>query len=404
MNKACTIGTALLFILSVALFFAGCVPVKEKAARDVDAPDHLVQLVSEEIPPLEDDLDIASLCKAIERSLAYYNRLPEDRIFRFGKDAYTTTEMKTSLVAFRDILRGTSDNRRLMDRLREEFNIYQCLGRDGEGSVLYTGYYEPVLEGSKTRTADFPYPIYRRPDDHVVVDLGAFLSKYKGERIIARVDDGKIVPYYTRRDIDVGGRLKDKGLEIAWLSDPVDIFFLHIQGSGTIRFADGSSLQVSYAQSNGRAYRSLGRHLVEQGRMSIGEISLEGIKRYLRDHPDEMHDLLAHNESYVFFRVVDEGPRGSLDVPVTAGRSIATDPAFFPQGAPALIKVKKPIITEKGEIQSWMPFTRFVLNQDAGGAIKGAGRVDLFCGTGARAGIMAGHLKEYGELYFLMKK
>jgi len=390
--------------MSAGLFFAGCAFVKEKPVLEIDAPDHLVQLVSEEIPLLEDDLDIASLCKAIERSLEYYNRLPEDRIFRLGKDTYRTAEMKASLIAFRDIFSTTSDNRRLTERLREQFNLYQCLGRNGEGSVLYTGYYEPVLEGSRSRTPEFPYPIYRRPDDHVVIDLGTFHSKYKGERLIARVDDGRIVPYYTRRDIDVGGKLEGKGLEIAWLSDPVDIFFLHIQGSGTIRFDDRSLIQVSYAQSNGRAYRSLGRHLVEQGKMSIGEISLDGIKRYLRYHPDEMFDLLAHNESYVFFRVVEEGPRGSLDVPVTAGRSIATDPAFFPQGALALIKVKKPVIEEKGEIHSWIPFTRFVLNQDAGGAIKGPGRVDLFCGTGARAGIVAGHLKEYGELYFLMKK
>ncbi len=404
MNKYRRIGILFFFALSMLGLFWSCAPVMEKPVYESAAPDHLVRLVQEEIPRVEDDLDVASLFRAIERSLEYFDRVPQDQLFRFGNDTYTTADMRESLVAFRDILATTLDKDRLMERLRAQFRVYQCLGRDGEGGVLYTGYYEPVLEGSKSRTPEFSYPIYRTPDDHVVVDLGRFRSKYKGERIIARVDDGNIVPYYTRRDIDVVGQLAGRGLEIAWLPDPVDIFFLHIQGSGTIRFVDGSTIQVSYAESNGHAYRSLGKHLVEEGKMSIGEISLEGIKRYLRSHPDEMLDLLAHNESYVFFRVVEEGPRGSLDVPVTAGRSIATDPAFFPRGALALIRVKKPIISEAGEIHSWAPFTRFVLNQDAGGAIKGAGRVDLFCGTGARAGIMAGHLKEYGELYFLMKK
>jgi len=138
--------------------------------------------------------------------------------------------------------------------------------------------------------------------------------------------------------------------------------------------------------------------------MSMDEVSLKGIKRYLRRHPDEMFDILSRNESYVFFRIVEEGPIGSLNVTVTPGRSIATDANLFPKGALAFIRVKKPVIDEKGTIVSWEPFSRFVLNQDTGGAIKGPGRVDLFCGRGRDAEIMAGHMKEEGELYFLVKK
>ena len=402
--KTSVLTGVLLITIFLSGLFSGCTTAVKRPPSEAGTPDHMVKLIPERIPLIEDDLDRASLVRAIEKSLVFLDRIPEDRLFKFGRDTYTAREMKESLILFYEIMGSTLDNRRLAEVLRKKFNVYQCLGLDGEGSILYTGYYEPVLEGSKFRTSRFKYPIYRVPDDHIVVNLGQFRKKYEGERIIARIEDGKVVPYYTRRDIDVDDRLACRGLEIAWLADPVDIFFLHIQGSGMIEFTDGTSIQVSYSQSNGHAYRSLGRHLVEEGKLSIGEISLEGIKKYLNTHPDEMFDLLSHNQSYVFFRIVEEGPKGCLDVPVTGGRSIATDPAFFPQGALAFIKVKKPVINEDGNIISWVPFSRFVLNQDTGGAIKGPARVDLFCGTGSSAGIMAGHMKEYGELYFFIKK
>ncbi|MEA3471131.1 MAG: MltA domain-containing protein, partial [Thermodesulfobacteriota bacterium] len=289
-------------------------------------------------------------------------------------------------------------------RIKETFTLYRAAGKTGSGDVLFTGYYAPLLEGSIERTSLYCYPIYRTPDDHLVINLGRFKRKYEGERLIARIVDGEVIPYYTRKDIDIDECLKEIGLEIVWLADPVDVFFLHIQGSGIIHLRDGSYMNVSYEQSNGHPYRSVGRLLIDERKLSIGEVSMRGIKMYLREHPEEMLDILAHNESYVFFRVVESGPVGSLNVPVTEGRTIATDASLFPKGALAFVRVRKPILDENGKIKSWTPFSRFVLNQDTGGAIKGPGRVDLYCGQGKYAEVMAGHMKEEGNLYFLVRK
>ncbi|MBA7559477.1 Membrane-bound lytic murein transglycosylase A [subsurface metagenome] len=380
-------------------FLAGCA-ITAPERREI-AP--LVPTSPWKALSLVDDLDRASLELAIDRSMEYYNRLPETRKFRFGDRVCTAGELKESLRDFLEILRTSDSDKQRAERIRQTFDIYRSTGRNG-GKVLFTGYYEPILAGSFERTEEYRYPIYRTPDDHIVVNLGGFRGKYKGERIIARIEEGSVVPYYTREDIDMKGCLEGRGLELLWLSDPIDLFFLQIQGSGVVNLPGGGLVQVSYEQTNGHPYSSVGRILVEQGKMSMEEVSLKGIKRYLRQHPDEMFDILSCNESYVFFRIVEDGPVGSLNVTVTPGRSIATDADLFPKGALAFIRVKKPVIDEKGAIISWEPFSRFVLNQDTGGVIKGPGRVDLFCGRGTNAEIMAGHLKEDGELYFLVKK
>ena len=387
-------------LLCLFIFFlVGCATIGPE--RESIVP--LVPVDSCELPALADDIDQRSLELAIYRSIKYYNRLPETREFRLGERVCTAGELKESLKEFLRIIRIPGSVNDRTKRIKQTFDIYRSVGRRG-GEVLFTGYYEPILAGSFDRTPQCRYPIYRTPDDHVVIDLGKFKEKYRGERIIARIEEGKAVPYYTRGDIDIKGSLEGRGLELLWLSDPVDIFFLQIQGSGVVNLPNGDLVQISYDQCNGHPYRSVGRMLVEQGKMSLEKVSLKGIKRYLREHPEEMPDILSCNESYVFFRIVEEGPVGSLNVPVTPGRSIATDARMFPKGSLAFIRVKKPVIDEYGNIVSWVPFSRFVLNQDAGGAIKGPGRVDLFCGRGNNAEIMAGHLKEEGELYFLVKK
>ncbi len=387
-------------LICLCIFFlAGCAVI----APERGGIPPLVPVHPSELHTLADDLDLPSLELAVYRSMQYYNRLPETREFLFGERVCTAGELKESLREFLKIIRMPVSNSDRTEIIKRTFDIYKSIGKHS-GEVLFTGYYEPILAGSFDRTPEYRYPIYRTPDDHVVIDLGQFREKYSGERIIARIDDDRVVPYYTRGDIDINGSLEGRGLEILWLSDPVDLFFLQIQGSGVVSLPGGDLVQVSYAQCNGHPYRSVGRLLVEQGQMSIEEVSLKGIKRYLREHPEEMLDILSCNESYVFFRIVEEGPVGSLNVSVTPGRSIATDASIFPKGALAFIRVKKPVIDEGSNIVSWEPFSRFVLNQDAGGAIKGPARVDLFCGRGNNAEIMAGHLKEEGALYFLVKK
>jgi len=399
MDRLMALNMRIKLLCLLIFFLAGCAVIAPERGEIMP----LVPADPGKMSIMTDDLDQPSLELAVYRSMQYYNRLPETREFPFGDRVCTAGELKESLREFLKIIRMPGSNNDRTKRIKQTFDIYKSVGRRG-GKVLFTGYYEPILAGSFERTPEYRYPIYRTPDDHVVIDLGEFREKYRGERVIARVEDGRVVPYYTRGDIDINGSLEGRELELLWLSDPVDLFFLQIQGSGVIILPGGGLVQVSYDQCNGHPYQSVGRLLVEQGKMSIGEVSLKGIKRYLRAHSEEMFDILSCNESYVFFRIVEEGPVGSLNVPVTPGRSIATDAGMFPRGALAFIRVKKPVIDEDGNILLWKPFSRFALNQDAGGAIKGPGRVDLFCGRGENAEIMAGHLKEEGDLYFLVKK
>ena len=387
----------ILYIIAF-LFFTGCAAKVEKPGVS------LVPITAREYPSLVDDLDRETLELAIARSLEYYERLPERRVYHFGDNDYTIKELRESLLEFREIMKTSDSDETVEKRIRNTFDIYKSIGNDGKGTVLFTGYYAPVLRGSLKETPEYRYPIYRTPDNHIVINLKEFNSKYKGQRIIARFESGKVLPYYTREDIDSRGCLKGRDLEIAWFADPVDLFFLHVQGSGVVSLSDGTYINVSYAQCNGHPYQSVGRLLIDQGKIPPDEMSLKRIKEYLKEHPEEMSDVLGHNKSYVFFRIVEEDPVGSLNVPVTAGRTIATDSTQFPKGAIAFIRTKKPVIDKDGNIIWWMPFSRFVLNQDTGGAIVGPGRVDLFCGTGINAGIMAGHFKEDGELYFLVKK
>jgi membrane-bound lytic murein transglycosylase A len=188
------------------------------------------------------------------------------------------------------------------------------------------------------------------------------------------------------------------------VNDPIELFFLHIQGSGKVRLQDGKYMQVSYAQSNGHPNRMIGRYLLDKGKLSSKELTHKSIKKYLKEHPEEISDIFNYNESYVFFRSVSDGPEGALGLTLTAGRSIATDLDLFPRGALAFIRLRKPVFDKEGNIKTWESFSRFVLNQDTGGLIKGPGRVDLFCGTGPDAEMLAGSLKERGELLFLVKK
>ncbi|NLN59632.1 MAG: transglycosylase [Deltaproteobacteria bacterium] len=362
----------------------------------------LVPVRSGEIVLTGDDLDMASLQLAIERSLAYYDRLSPGLQYRIGSTLYSVQDLKESLLLFLRICLNSASIGERDEKIRENFDIYQAT--HGEpGKVVFTGYYEPELRGSMERTEQYRHPIYRVPDDAVVVSLGKFFPKYKGERIIGRLEDGELLPYPARAEIDGEGCLAGKGLEIVWVDDPVELFYLHIQGSGKIILPDGTEIRINYAQSNGRAFKGASSCLLRSGKITSSQMSLRYVKRYLQEHPEDL-DLLHKNESYIFFKIVPEGPLGSLNVPLTAGRSLAADPAIFPKGGLVFIRARKPILNEKGNLLSWQPFGRFALLQDAGGMIKGPGRIDIFCGSGKGAEHIAGSIKEKGSLYFLIKK
>ena len=364
----------------------------------------LVLVPGDKLPAFSDDMDLASLESAMEKSLQYYDRTAGNGPRRMGDALVDVREQREALVALKEILRGGGSEGVRKQRILETFDVYQSTGSDGKKKVLFTGYFEPIMDGSLEKTEKFQYPIYKSPDDAVLVNLGRFGEKYKNEQLVGRVKNGELIPYYSRREIEELGSLAGRNLEIAWVDDRINLFFLHTQGSGKIRLPDGNLLQIGYSSKNGRPFKSIGRFLLDSGKITPQEISYQAIKRHLREHTAELPEILGYNESFIFFREVKEGPVGSLGVILTSGRSIATDAAIFPKGALAFMRLRKPVLDRQGNIEAWVPFSRFVLNQDAGGMIKGPGRVDIFCGSGDDAETIAGSFKEQGELFFLVKK
>jgi len=385
-------GICLLFLLS-------CSPQPPQEPAGAPA----VRLLSPaEIPDFGDDLDTASLKAAIAGSLTYLGRIPEGKMFPLGERQIPASLLKESLLCFLRLLDGGHLDRTSIARA---FDVYRAGNDENKGGPLVTGYYEPILDGRLAPEEEFCYPLYGVPRDLVTVDLASFdPDRFSGERLTGRLSGNKVIPYYTRAEIDGQGKLKDSGYPMAWLRDPVDVFFLHVQGSGIVRLVDGKSLRVGYAAANGRPYRSVGKVLLEKGVLSSEEMSLQSIRSWLRDHPEMRDEVLWRNESYVFFRWNEEGPLGSLNVPLTSGRSVAMDARFHPRGALAFLETKKPRLDLNGDVLGWEPLRRWVLNQDAGGAIKGVGRVDLFCGSGESAEWTAGRLKHPGAIYFLVKR
>ncbi len=353
----------------------------------------------------KDQGDRESLIQAIDQSLAYLSHTPSDTLLQFGNDRYTTTDLQQSLRDVKQQIEALGLGEPFAAYLRENFSFY----RSAAPNVLFTGYYEATLKGSRTKSARYQYPIYRVPDDLVRVNLPKLLpeTKIEGLPTVIRgriTKNHDIEAYYSREQIDFSGGLNGRNLEIAWVDDPIELFFLHIQGAGVVELEDGSSLHVNFADINGQPYRAIGGLLLKEGLLTRENISMQSIQSYLRSNPQRLREILSYNPSYVFFRVVDHGPIGSVGVPLTPLRSIATDSALFPKGALALVEVEAPVFDRNGSISGTKRLQRLVLNQDTGGAIKGPGRVDLFTGRGPESELLAGHLNAPGELYFLMKK
>ncbi len=393
----------LAIVIGACLIMGICLGCEHAPQHPAQEPTDRYQKVPEgEFPTFSDDLDQASLRAAIEQSLAYYARAPADRPQPLGAQQLSSEHVKASLLEFLKLLDSGSLS---TESIKSRFDVYRAESARKDKLPLVTGYYEPILDGRLKPDSQFQYPLYGLPSDLVAVDLSLFnAAKYGGESIVGRVKDAKLIPYFTRADIDGQKRLKDTGTPLVWIQDPVDGFVLHIQGSGMIRLPHGQFRRLGYAGANGRPYKSLGKVLLDRGAMHPDEMSLQAIRAYLRSHPEERDELLWQNESYVFFHWVNDGPLGSLNVPLTGGRSIATDTRYQPRGGIAFLEGQKPLIDERGELVGYAPLRRWVLNQDTGGAIKGVGRVDLFCGSGEAAEWVAGRMKHPGTLYFLIKK
>jgi len=270
-------------------------------------------------------------------------------------------------------------------------------GNHGDAEGLFTGYYEAELRGSRTRKGDYQTPLRRRPSDLVMVDLGEFRDGMKGERIAGRVVDGRLRPYEDRKAIEAGA-LKEPGLDLVWVDDPVDAFFLQIQGSGRVTLDDGSVMRVGYDGQNGHPYFAIGRELVARGALTKDEVSMQSIRAWLDANPDQAKGVLHMNPSYVFFRVLDgEGPIGAQSVPLTPGRSLAVDPRFVAYGTPLWLDAEDPL-DARARVR------RLMVAQDTGGAIRGPVRGDVFWGHGEEAELRAGKMKSKGRYWLLIPR
>src|SRR5262249_7337792 len=273
---------------------------------------------------------------------------------------------------------------------------FQVLNADGTEEGLITGYYEPLLRGSRKPGARYRFPVFGVPDDLLVIDLAELYPELKGMRLRGRVEGRRVVPYFDRAQIEQG-RAGVSGKEIAWVDDPVDLFFLQIQGSRRIALDSGVTIRVGYAEQNGHPYRSIGRVLVDRGELSLEKTSMQGIKEWARANPERLTELLNQNGSYVFFRELPAdtpGPPGALGVPLTARRSLAVDARFVPLGAPVYIATTWPL--------SNRPLNQLMLAQDTGGAIRGAVRADFFWGFGEEAAREAGRMKQPLRMWVLL--
>lgn len=389
-----------LSVFSFFVFFTGCAMVQKVPITRTDTA--LVRVRPSECPEFSDDMNFDGLAYAIRQSILYLKEIPEDRQFRFGEETFNAVHMITSLERFLDFISTKPSKQLLTKYIDTHYFIYSSIGDDNFGRVLFTGYYEPFLEGCLVKSDQCRYPLYSRPDDMMTVDLSLFSSRFKGETITGRYHNRTVVPYYSRREIEFENALEGKARPIAWLKDSVDLFFLQIQGSGKIHLDNGDTINVHYYGTNGRPYKSIGKWLIDEGKIPRSQMSMQKIRAYLHAHPEEVESVLSHNPSYVFFKVEKDGPLGYLEVKLTPGRSIALDRRLFPLSGLAFIETEKPIINGNGEIDHWEKFERFVLGHDTGGAISGPGRADLFCGNGPYAEIAAGHMQQTGRLYFLV--
>jgi membrane-bound lytic murein transglycosylase A len=363
------------------------------------------------VPPAEvrerafpDDAGFDGLAIALRQSIRYYRRLPASATFTYADLVYTPPEMEASTALFLKIVEETAGEARDAE-IREKFLFFES--RNDRGAAFFTGYFEPVLPGSLVRSERFRAPLYAVPADLIVLDLapyadaGLLPAELRGKSLRGKLQGRKLVPYDDRDRISFGNALSGRAEPIAWVADEVELFFLQIQGSGLISLEDGTLLRVNYADQNGLSYRAIGKLL--RDRIPPEQMSLQALKAYLREHPEQVREVLDYNRSYTFFRRVEEGPLGNIQVPLTPGRSLAMDARLLPKGGIAWIETTLPAAATPGA-PSPVPVRRFGAVQDTGGAITGYGRVDIFWGTGVKAESVAGPFKQEGRVFLLVAR
>ncbi len=333
-----------------------------------------------------------ALRPGLEDSLAYILRRPQDAVCVNRKGlTLTWGQLGDSIAELIGLLPQLDRNPRLVADNFEWLKVAP--------DTLLTGYYEPYLDASMVQDDTYKYPLYGVPGDLKTINLGSFHKRWKGQSLVYQMGEDGIEPYYDREAIDGKGALDGKGSEIAWAKDPVDIFFLQVQGSGRLNLPDGSVKHILYGGKNGHRYVSIGKLLINQGHVPKEEMSMQRIRQFLNANPDVAREIMFANPSYVFFSLSDEGPYGSLSSILTPRVSVAVDRKMIPLGSVLALKTAL-MDYEKGESEQFMSL---VLAQDTGGAIKGT-RMDLFCGSGVEAETLAGHLQERSEVFMLVSK
>jgi membrane-bound lytic murein transglycosylase A len=378
------------FALALLLLAGACAPVPPPADRLVLKPARFADL-----PGWAADDHEAALA-AFRRSCSRLDRLPDDRALDGFAFAGTGADWRPVCAAAAAVA-GRDGARAFFEA---HFLPVAAFNNDrAEG--LFTGYFEPTLRGSRRPGGSYSIPLYRRPGDLVTVDLGLFRDSLKGQRIAGRVVEGSLRPYADRTAIERGA-LQGRGLELVWVDDAVDAFFLQVQGSGRVELDDGGVMRVGYAAQNGHPYTAIGRVLIERGALAREQVSMQTIRDWLAANPAEAGALMQANASYVFFRELDgEGPLGAQGVALTAGRSLAVDRAFLPLGLPIHVAASRPAAEPGG---ADVALNRLLVAQDTGGAIKGPVRGDVFWGPGREAAEIAGRMKHAGRYWLLLPR
>ncbi|MEM6795083.1 MAG: MltA domain-containing protein, partial [Acidobacteriota bacterium] len=337
------------------------------------APNALRPVPRSQLPLLIDeaagDGDWSSLRIALERQRRWLRNRPADRLYTFGPRQLRTTELRDAVDLLLGWLESDPSPETFGARVARHFDLYESVGHDGRGTMLVTGYFVPAIRASLTRRPGYEVPIYGPPSGGsrlVRVDLGAFSDEWRGRRIAGLLEGGRLIPFPDRREIRTGSRMR--GREIAWAADPVDLFFVEVQGSGVLSLEGGGERRIGYAGANGRPYRSIGKLLIDRGKVPRERMSMQAIRAYLDENPEELHDVLDYNPSFVFFRFLEGPPVGNLGFPVTAGRSIAVDQKLMPRGGVGFLITEKPNAAEGGATVIDGEIRRFVVAQDTGGA------------------------------------
>jgi membrane-bound lytic murein transglycosylase A len=335
--------------------------------------------------------DLKDVRGSINNSLRYLKKASSQGFFPMGD--ITHQRVVDSLNEFGSLIDNGYIGPRLNDAIREKFDVYESIGCDGRGTVLFTGYYTPIFDGSKTRTAKYRFPLYKKPDDLQKDIYGKILGR-KGP-------GGQLTKYPSRAEIESSGMLA--GQELVWLGDAFEVYIAHVQGSAKIRLDDGKLIGVGYAANNGYEYKGISQAMIDDGKITTSQLSLSAMIAHFKQHPDQVSRYANENPRFVFFRDESGSPRGSLNESVTTMRSIATDKSVFPRAGIAFFSTRLPQAMSSGQIHT-SDYTGFAMDQDTGGAIRAAGRCDIYMGIGDMAGELAGQVYQEGKLYYIFVK